>query len=98
MGEKQHSGNWYLLKLAWEMGFTIAIPLVILVVVGVILDRTYHTTPFFIIFGITLSIIVSSYGVYRMMLPAINETKEEEEDSKKVIKKIQKAKDKRTIK
>lgn len=86
MAKKEHSGNWYLLELAWEMGFTIAIPLAILVFAGVILDRTYHTTPFFIIFGIILSIFVSSYGVYKMMLPAITQTREEEKAKEKLSK------------
>lgn len=51
--------------LAGELGLIIAIPLVILVLVGIKIDKTLGTTPLFIIAGIVLSFIASSVSIAR---------------------------------
>lgn len=45
---------------AWEMGYTMAIPLVLLALGGRLLDRYLQTSPIFLLIGIVISIIVSS--------------------------------------
>ncbi|MBI4034014.1 MAG: AtpZ/AtpI family protein [Candidatus Brennerbacteria bacterium] len=53
------------LVLAWELGYTIAIPLVGLALLGRFLDKSFGTSPLFLLIGIFVSILVSSFLVYR---------------------------------
>jgi F0F1-type ATP synthase assembly protein I len=63
-GPKQPVDNGLSLRqafgLAWEMGYTMAIPLVILALAGQLVDKHYQTSPLFLLIGIIISIIVSS--------------------------------------
>ncbi|MBD3281662.1 hypothetical protein GF391_02855 [Candidatus Uhrbacteria bacterium] len=52
--------GWEALGFAWEMGYTMAIPLVALALGGRLLDRYLNTSPAFLLTGILLSIIASS--------------------------------------
>ncbi len=51
------------LSYAWQFGYTIVVPLVVLALLGRYLDRTLHTSPWFLLGGILLSIIISSVAV-----------------------------------
>lgn len=53
------------LSLAWELGYIIAIPIVVLGFGGALLDKKYATSPLFLLTGILLSILISSIGIYR---------------------------------
>lgn len=55
----------YALGLAWNLGYIIALPIVILGFSGAWLDKTLSTSPLFILLGIFLSLIFSSIGIYR---------------------------------
>jgi len=52
--------GWEALGFAWEMGYTMAIPLVALALGGRLLDKHFGTSPAFLLTGILLSIIASS--------------------------------------
>lgn len=56
---------WSALNLAWELGYTIALPIAILGFGGAMLDKKIGTSPLFLLAGITLSIIISGIAVYR---------------------------------
>jgi len=56
------------LGLAWEMGYTIAVPLVALALGGRFLDKKLGTAPWLLLFGILISIAVSSWLVYKKTL------------------------------
>lgn len=56
---------WQLLNLAWELGYTIALPIVILGLGGAWLDKKIGTSPAFLLAGILLSLVLSGIGVYR---------------------------------
>ncbi|MDD5437896.1 MAG: AtpZ/AtpI family protein [Patescibacteria group bacterium] len=47
-------------NLAWQFGYTMAIPLVVLAIGGRLLDKYLNTSPLFILIGIFVSIIISS--------------------------------------
>ncbi len=49
--------------IAGEIGFIIAIPLIALVLLGIKLDKTFGTTPLFIIFGMLLAALVSIISI-----------------------------------
>jgi F0F1-type ATP synthase assembly protein I len=51
--------------LAGELGFIIAVPLVVFVIVGVKADAHFNTTPLFIIAGMLLSAVISTISVAR---------------------------------
>jgi F0F1-type ATP synthase assembly protein I len=56
---------WKVINLAWELGYTIALPIVILGLGGAWLDKKIGTSPLFLLIGIALSLIVSGVGIYR---------------------------------
>lgn len=55
---------WSSLALAWELGYTIAIPIVILGLLGRFLDKRLDTSPWLLLTGIFLSIFISTIGIY----------------------------------
>lgn len=57
--------TWSALSLAWNLGYTIAIPIVVLALGGRFLDKRFDTSPLFLLLGVLLSIIISTLGVYR---------------------------------
>lgn len=56
---------WSVLNLAWELGYTIAIPIVILGLGGAWIDKKLGSSPGFILTGIVLSVIISGVAIYR---------------------------------
>jgi len=71
MNKKQQSEqakkmNWLsTLSLAWELGYTIAIPIVVLGFGGAYADKKLGTTPLFILIGIAFAMILTGFGIYR---------------------------------
>jgi F0F1-type ATP synthase assembly protein I len=57
-----HLNVW---ALAGELGFIIALPLVLLVLLGVKADAYFGTTPLFIIAGMILSAVASTISIAR---------------------------------
>ena len=53
------------LALAWELGYTIAIPIVALALGGRFLDKSFGTGPILLLVGIFVSILLTSFLVYR---------------------------------
>lgn len=56
---------WQALNLAWELGYTIAIPLVILALAGRWADQQFDTNPWLFLAGIILAIVSSSILLVR---------------------------------
>lgn len=52
-------------SLAFELGYTIAIPIVLLALAGRYLDKTFNTAPFLLLAGILLSIFISTAIIYK---------------------------------
>ncbi|MDD5489731.1 MAG: AtpZ/AtpI family protein [Candidatus Moranbacteria bacterium] len=59
------------LGLAWELGYTIAVPLVALAILGRFLDKKLGTAPWLLLAGILVSVTVSSWAVYKKTLDII---------------------------
>ncbi len=55
---------WSAFRFAWELGYTIALPLIILALGGALLDRWLGTKPWFLLGGVIISMGVSTIGVY----------------------------------
>lgn len=58
-------------SLAFELGYTIAIPIVALGLVGRLLDKKFDSSPILLLAGILLSIIISSIGIYKKVVRII---------------------------
>lgn len=62
---KQKSAMWLALDIAYELGYLIALPIVVLGFGGAFLDKKFGTSPLFILSGIALSFIITSIGAFR---------------------------------
>ena len=54
-------------RLAWSLGYIIAIPAVLFGFGGAYLDRTLGTSPWFLLLGLALAMGISVIGVYRRL-------------------------------
>ena len=54
-----------LLEIGLQFGLIIALPLIVLISIGLYLDKTYHTVPLFILIGMFLALGVSTYALYK---------------------------------
>lgn len=90
MKKEEKSGLWQALSLAGQLGYTIAIPLVVLALVGRLLDNKYKTSPWFLLLGILLSLIITSIWIAKKSIAIMAETTEklsEPENLDKITKK-----------
>ncbi len=53
------------LRLAWSLGYIIAIPAVVFGLGGAYLDKYLGTSPLFLLLGFALAVGLSGLGVYR---------------------------------
>lgn len=51
--------------MAWDLGYSIAIPLVVFAISGRFIDKKYETSPIFLLLGIFLAIMFSGVMVFR---------------------------------
>jgi len=74
------------LGLAWDLGYAIALPLVLLALGGRLLDKALGSTPLFMLVGVVLSMVVTSWLVYRKLMPMLHHDKDNKEkgETKKV--------------
>lgn len=61
---KQENKTWSLLGFAWNLGYSIVIPLVLFALGGRFLDKTWGTSPWMLLLGILFSIIITTFIVY----------------------------------
>jgi len=60
---QQRRALWDALSLAWEMGYTIAVPLILFALGGRFLDRWLTTAPWLMLVGIGVAIVISSIAI-----------------------------------
>lgn len=65
---------WLALNLATELGYLIAIPLVIFALIGRLLDKKFHTSPWLLLTGILISLAISSFLIYKKTAEIISDT------------------------
>ena len=71
MEKKPNSTVWAPLALMGQLGFTIAVPIVLGVFLGNYLDGLLHTNHFILLFGLLLGLIAGIYGAYRLFTRAM---------------------------
>ncbi len=62
---KQKNDTIVAFELAWELGYMIALPLVIFALIGRYFDTRFHSSPIFILVGIFFAFFISSYFVWQ---------------------------------
>ena len=67
--KKENSKFFYAISLGLELGFMIAIPLILFVLGGLYVDRIFNTTPLFLILGLLLNVIFTIFEVKKIILP-----------------------------
>lgn len=65
MTQKRADNQWWMASIVGEIGFLIAIPLVIFALGGRAVDAALGSSPLFFLIGIFLAITFSTYIVYR---------------------------------
>ncbi|OGI25657.1 MAG: hypothetical protein A3J76_01630 [Candidatus Moranbacteria bacterium RBG_13_45_13] len=68
---KKTENSFSALSLAWNLGYTIAVPIVVFALAGRFLDKKLGTSPFLLLLGILLSIGLTSWLVYKKTLDII---------------------------
>jgi ATP synthase protein I len=63
--DKQNEKSWSALGFAWELGYSIAVPLVVFALAGRLLDKYLGTSPWLLLVGLLVAIVSSSYIVYK---------------------------------
>lgn len=64
MPEKPNTSSfWKALGIAWELGYVIAIPIVLFGIGGRYLDKQYGTSPWLFLTGFIISITLTSFGL-----------------------------------
>jgi F0F1-type ATP synthase assembly protein I len=69
--QSMKNNSFSALSLAFQLGYTIAIPIVVLALGGRWLDKKLDTSPWFLLLGVLVSIILSSWAVYKKTLDII---------------------------
>ena len=57
--------SWSALGFAWQLGYSIVIPIVIFALAGRLLDKKLDTSPWLLLLGILISIVVTTVLVYQ---------------------------------
>lgn len=63
--QEEERKTWSLVGFAWDLGYSIAIPLILFVVGGVFIDRELESSPMFLLTGVFFSIFLSSMTIYK---------------------------------
>jgi len=65
--EKKPIENINLVSFAFDLGFSIAIPLVVFAVLGRLADKHWDISPLGLLSGLLLSVVISCFLVYRQV-------------------------------
>lgn len=78
---EERSRFFYALSLVLQLGFSMALPLVVGIGGGVWLDQKFNTSPRLTLLGIVLGLIVSGYSFYYEVLPLITKDKKDKKEN-----------------
>jgi F0F1-type ATP synthase assembly protein I len=69
--DRKSEKSWSVMRMAWDLGYIIAIPLVVFAFLGRFLDNYLDTGPYLLIAGMVLAVALSSWLVYKKTLDII---------------------------
>ncbi len=64
---EENPSLWLALRLAWDLGYIIALPAALFGFGGAYLDKAYGTSPWLLLLGIALAMTISVLGVLRKL-------------------------------
>jgi F0F1-type ATP synthase assembly protein I len=70
--KESKDSSWSALGFAWELGYSIIIPLVLFALGGRYLDKKLGTSPWLLISGMVISIVFTSIIVYKKVITVIS--------------------------
>ena len=79
--EKPTPKFFYAVSLGAELGFLIAVPLIIFLLLGLYLDRKLGTMPLFIIIALLLNSAVTVFEVKNLILPFLEKRSQNKNDN-----------------
>ena len=62
--EENNTSSWSALGFAWELGYSIVVPLVLFALGGRYLDKKMGTSPWMLLGGLAISIVLTSIVTY----------------------------------
>lgn len=74
----------YVLAVGGELGFLIAFPLVICIVLGIYIDKRLGTFPWLLLASVLLGMILTVVNVYKVVIPFLEKRSEKDKDNKKI--------------
>lgn len=80
--DKESSNFWFALSIAGQLGWMIALPVVMLALVGRYLDIRFGSSPILLLTGILLSIMISSWVVYFKVIKIFTELEKSNKETK----------------
>ncbi len=78
----RYTALWTALGLAWELGYVIALPLVIFALVGRWLDHRWGTSPLMILVGVVVAFIITSIWLATKLKEITKEMKIDDKNEK----------------
>jgi F0F1-type ATP synthase assembly protein I len=69
--KESNEKSWSVMRIAWDLGYIIAVPLVLFALLGRYLDKKLGTSPYLLLAGVILAVGLSSWLVYRKTLDII---------------------------
>lgn len=88
-GNHSNNGLWLALGFAWRLGYSIAVPLVILLLVGRLLDKRFGTSPWLLLTGLGVSFVITNMLMFR---EAFRVMRQADGESKNVPSRVDKTK------
>ncbi|HUT21929.1 MAG TPA: AtpZ/AtpI family protein [Candidatus Bipolaricaulota bacterium] len=82
--EKDKKPWVFALGLTFQLGYTIAVPLVALALIGRFLDERFETSPWLLLIGIILSLFISSWLIYFKIIKIFAEINKDD-DKKEAV-------------
>jgi len=73
--EQKEFQSWYAFGLVFQLGFSLALPLVIGIAGGAWLDKKFSTSPLFTLIGLMVGLSIAGYSFYMDILPLIKRNK-----------------------
>lgn len=73
MKKDQKKDSWSAVGFAWELGYSITIPLVLFTLGGRLLDKKLGTSPWLLLIGLFVSIVITFYIVYQKLTKIIKD-------------------------
>ncbi|MBU1164321.1 AtpZ/AtpI family protein [Patescibacteria group bacterium] len=87
--KKEQSNLFFSLSIAGQLGWMIAVPVVVLALLGRFLDVKFESSPILLLVGILLSIMISSWIIYFKIIKVFTEiekqTKQKNNETKKDV-------------